>query len=259
METMEKKEFWKYVARLCVWMFAVLAGLVLLGYVGISFASYFTGFTFFFSTTYGWDAVWTSFVILAIPFMPLLVACVAVEAFAGLYFWNTRGRYEAAKTREVLKFICKKLMIPVIVLILIAGIVLGVGYTLESTYLGAKLRHRFNPNGQYYSICTLNSQIEEEVRLVEKNDETIYLRGFDYEGFDPTEPTEYAFMKQVYYYETGVSPERLAKLVDTSKADHYVFFDMDNITMFDVYYEKESGICYRQWVPEVYYVWRPLE
>ena len=87
---MEKKKMAIHIVRLFLRIFEFMAIGILVLYVVGSLVSYFTGFTFLFSTTYGWDAVVSSFMIYAFVLWPLFLACIAVIVVKGIYFHKTK-------------------------------------------------------------------------------------------------------------------------------------------------------------------------
>lgn len=253
---MERQLFKKYIFRLFIGLLAIVATGILAIYVLYSLLTYFIGFSFFFSTSYKWDAVFSAFMIMGMVLWPLFVACILIDIGSFIYFKKTKDKYNKEETKEVLRMIGKKIYLPVLMIVAIIILVAICGFLLNTTYQGAKIKYKLKLATNVYEIRSLDKEINFEVDLILKNDIPQYFAGDIYVDKNPVADVSSLEVMKHTYYVTEIPETELNKWMDISKADHYELYDSDRVSHLSFYYVNdicivEKGGCY--------YLWRPVD
>lgn len=227
----EKRKMWKYIGRLVMRILMVLGGLELLIFLAISLSAYFTGFTFFFSTTYGWEAVADTLLILGLVLSPLHAAAVLFLVGFSIYFRVTRKKYDKEEEKRYLKRIGKALILPGCILAAAALLFILVDYILYSTILGARIMVRLGQEKRLFSVREAHRFVyADEVFMVEKNGELIYLKG-KMGGEDLLNVPELAFLDDLYYTQHPYTETPAENIPDMTGADRYLMMDRDGVLL----------------------------
>ncbi|GEM_PF-3980744 len=244
--TYDKKKMRKYVLRLILRILRVAAVLELLALILYSFAAYFTGFTFIFNTTYGWPAVWDTFLIYGMILSPLHLASIGILTGFSIYFKKTRGKYDPEEEKRYLKRIGKALILPGIIVAALVLLILLADYVIEGTMTGAKLMVRLGYGEKAPNVYRAAAYTEyEDVFIVEKNGETVYLKGK--EG----DLSDLEFLNDLYYIKYFYSETPEEELPDMTGADRYLFMDRDGIYI-GMYTVKGDDLLYSEMIGDPY-------
>lgn len=254
---MEKKKMAIHIARLFLRIFEFVAIGILALLIIVPLATYFVGFRFFFNTIYGWEAVASSFTLYAFALWPLFLGCIAVIVGTSIYFYKTKGKYDKREAKKAYKIMGKKISLPVVVIFYIL-LLLEIGdVVLNNTYVGAKVRYRFDINTNRFDMREIDKEVDNSghnVDLVMIDGLPVYFQSSlevdglvkDYRELEPMGKT---------YYVKFVSSAKVKKMIDLADAKHYQFLDADRIHIFSFFYK--DGVCYEPRGDE-YNVWRPL-
>ena len=129
----DRKMLGKYIFRLLLYIVVFLA-------VGLPVVMVIlSGEAYFFSTSYGWEAVRDSFVIYGYLFWPVYVICGVLILCIGTYLRCSRGKYPKEEQRAYFCYIGKAVVKTMIGLGVLAVLFLAGAFFFSSTYSGAKI------------------------------------------------------------------------------------------------------------------------